>query len=199
MVLAYHATWTAYGFWLPNDQRGSWSDFVRSWDLYLTGDPTKVTDRRSLAHQPFDPAQRRAARSALTYDPVRFSPGQIQIIAQGIERAVAESGYVLRSLAILFDHVHSVVMRYDGRTIEKIVGHLKTRATQALTAANLNPMVQFAAPGGRYPSVWAQHGWNVFLNDEEEIERAVDYDERNPMKMGLPSQHWGFVRRNWSR
>src|SRR5438034_5148372 len=37
MVLASHGIFTAYGFWLPNDPRGSWSDFVRSWELFLAG------------------------------------------------------------------------------------------------------------------------------------------------------------------
>jgi hypothetical protein len=30
MILAFHAIFGAYGFWLPNDPRGSWSDFVGS-------------------------------------------------------------------------------------------------------------------------------------------------------------------------
>jgi len=30
MVLGTHLILTAYGFWLPNDPRGSWSDFVGS-------------------------------------------------------------------------------------------------------------------------------------------------------------------------
>ena len=37
MVRAYHAIFTTYGFWLPNDPRGSWSDFVRSWELFKHG------------------------------------------------------------------------------------------------------------------------------------------------------------------
>ena len=42
MVLAYHLIFTAYGFWLPNDPRGSWSDFVRAWELFITGKATKT-------------------------------------------------------------------------------------------------------------------------------------------------------------
>jgi hypothetical protein len=41
--------------------------------------------------------------------------------------------------------------------------------------------------------VWVQHGWNVFLNNDEEIERAIEYDRNNPMKMGLAPQDWWFV------
>lgn len=33
MIHGYHLIWGAYGFWLPNDPRGSWSDFVYSWEL----------------------------------------------------------------------------------------------------------------------------------------------------------------------
>src|SRR5256885_9336243 len=33
----------------PNDPRGSWSDFVRSWELFRYGPATKTTERRSLA------------------------------------------------------------------------------------------------------------------------------------------------------
>ena len=31
MILGFHVVFGAYGFWLPNDPRGSWSDFVGSW------------------------------------------------------------------------------------------------------------------------------------------------------------------------
>jgi len=30
MVLAYRAILSMYGFWLPNDPRGSWSEFKES-------------------------------------------------------------------------------------------------------------------------------------------------------------------------
>ncbi|MEX0703139.1 MAG: hypothetical protein WD069_13675 [Planctomycetales bacterium] len=50
MFHAYHVIFGAYGFWLPNDPRGSWSDFVGSWELLQFGRATKVTTRRSLAH-----------------------------------------------------------------------------------------------------------------------------------------------------
>ena len=56
MVLASHVLMSAYGFWLPNDQRGSWSDYIRKWELLWYGPATKVTTRESVAHKPFDPA-----------------------------------------------------------------------------------------------------------------------------------------------
>ena len=73
MVNAAHLVFTCYGFWLPNDPRGSWSDFVRSWDLLQFGDPTKTDERRSLANNPHDRERRKAAKSALRYEPVRLT------------------------------------------------------------------------------------------------------------------------------
>lgn len=54
MILASHVIFGTYGFWLPNDPRGSWSDFVGSWELARFGRATKVTTRRSLAREPHD-------------------------------------------------------------------------------------------------------------------------------------------------
>ena len=49
MVLAYHIIFTAYGFWLPNDPRGSWSEFVPFVELVRFGRATKTETRRSVA------------------------------------------------------------------------------------------------------------------------------------------------------
>jgi REP element-mobilizing transposase RayT len=151
MVRAYHCTFTTYGFWLSNDSRGSWSDFARSFDLYLTGAATKTVETRSLAKRPLDKAQRAEARGTLKYPLVRFDKKQIDCVARGFTRAVEESQYVIHACAILWDHVHMVVARYEGRTIEKIIGHLKTRATQQLTAEGLNPMTRYVSADGRCP------------------------------------------------
>ena len=49
MILASHVIFSTYGFWLPNDPRGSWSDFVGNWELTRFGKATTVTTHRSLA------------------------------------------------------------------------------------------------------------------------------------------------------
>ena len=50
-VLAYHVIFSTYGFWLPNDPRGSWSTDVRNPDLLTFGEATKVETPRSVAHR----------------------------------------------------------------------------------------------------------------------------------------------------
>ena len=83
MVIAYHAIWSAYGFWLPNEQRGSWSTEVWAPNLRQFGPATKTTERRSLANRPFDPALRREIRDALKHPPVRFSANRSTALRAG--------------------------------------------------------------------------------------------------------------------
>lgn len=83
MVLGYHLILTAYGFWLPNEPRGSWSDFVRSWALLKFGPATKTTDRRSVARKPHDRAKRLEAKNALVRNPVEFTGLHARAISRG--------------------------------------------------------------------------------------------------------------------
>ncbi len=84
MILGHHIIFTAYGFWLPNDPRGSWSDFVASWELYRFGDATKTATRRSVAAKPHNYELREQAKEGLKYPPVTFDDRQIPIIGEGI-------------------------------------------------------------------------------------------------------------------
>jgi REP element-mobilizing transposase RayT len=192
MVQAYHLIFSAYGFWLPNDPRGSWSDFVRAWELWWFGDATKTTERRSVAHRPHDRKRRLAAKTALKYEPVEFTGKQALAIANGFRKALEEAGYVILACSILPTHVHIVLLRCD-RPAERVVGHLKARATQQLVAEGLHPFVEHELKDGRFPSVWAHRAWKVFLDSVEDIERAIKYVEANPLKEGKPKQRWSFV------
>jgi len=124
-VRAYHAIFTAYGFWLPNDPRGSWSDFVRSWELFLTAGPvTKVTTRQSLAGVGHDRAARWRAKNALTYPPVKFTGRQAQCIAHGFRHMVQKSNYQVFACSILPQHVHMILGRHHYH-VETMVRLLK--------------------------------------------------------------------------
>jgi REP element-mobilizing transposase RayT len=192
MVLWYHLILTAYGFWLPNDPRGSWSDFVGSWELLKFGLATKTNEKRSLAHQPHDRAQRLAAKEALKYPPVRFDEDQRSVIAAGFADAIAEAGYVIRAACIGHDHSHLVVERH-ARTIEEIARHLKSKATMALTRAGIHPLRNYATNRGTVPTPWTAKCWSVFVNDDAQLMAAIRYVERHPMKEGLAPQLWSFV------
>ena len=192
MVLAYHLIFTTYGFWLPNDPRGSWSDFVRSWELWWLGDAAKVTTRRSLARDAHDHDLRRVQKTALRYDPVRLTGRQALSVAKGFARAIEETGYVVFACSILPQHVHLVVQRH-ANLAETIMGHLKTRATQQLTEDGMHPFQHFPRKQGKLPPMWARGGWKVVLDSVDDIRRAIPYVEDNPLKEGKRRQQWGFV------
>jgi REP element-mobilizing transposase RayT len=192
MVLGYHVIFTAYGFWLPNDPRGSWSDFVGSWELFRFGPATKVTTRRSVAARPHDRALRLAAKQALKYPPVHFSGIQARAIGHGFAESIRRGGVMLWACSILPEHVHLVIARHTCK-IEWVVNHLKGEATRALRQEQLHPFAAYLAPDGTLPMCWARKLWKVFLDSVEDVQRAIRYVEHNPIKEGKPLQRWSFV------
>lgn len=192
MIHGYHFIFSAYGFWLPNDPRGSWSDTVRSFELLQFGPATKVTTTRSIAAKPHDHAQRLAAKRALRYPPVTFTGTQARAIARGFAVAAAEHDYIFHALAILPDHVHLVMPRHT-RHIDDIAAHLKARATRHMTLEHIHPMSTHASPAGRVPSPWSRNFWCPFLRDTDHMQRAIQYVERNPIKAKFKPQLWRCV------
>jgi REP element-mobilizing transposase RayT len=189
MIIASHIIFSAYGFWLPNDPRGSWSEFVRSWELLLAaGKATTIDERRSVAGSSHDPEVRYAGKRALQHLPVRFDGHQAVSIAAGFAEAIAESNYSIYACAILPDHAHLVAARH-ARDPKQIAGHLKARATQALTADQRHPFHDVVPA----PSPWARKSWTVFLDTHADVGRAIRYVEENPVKMGFRPQRWPFV------
>ena len=182
-ILAYHVIFGAYGFWLPDDPRDSWSDFVGSWELFRFGPATRVHTRRSVAGRAHDHTVRLAAKRALKHPPVVLSGIQARAVGHGFAWAIRESGYAVHSCSILPEHVHLVIGPHD-RAATGVVKHLKTRATQRLIA-------ECGWPRGR--PVWAKRCWKVFLYDPADVRRAIRYVRDNPAKEGLPPQHWSFV------
>jgi REP element-mobilizing transposase RayT len=192
MVFGYHLIITAYGFWLPNDPRGSWSDFVRAWELRRFGPATKVNTRRSVAHQPHDVTLRRAAKEALHYPAVSFTGVQALAVGRGFARFLERSGVIIWACSILPEHVHLVVARHTY-PIEQIANLLKGDATRQLVADNLHPLAAWKKADGRVPGCWARGEWKVFLDSEGDIRRAIRYVEENPLKEGKRPQSWWFV------
>jgi REP element-mobilizing transposase RayT len=191
-LLCAHIIMTVYGFWLPNDPRGSWSDFVGAWELQRFGPATKVNTRRSVAHAPHDKAARRAARRAMKYDPVYFNGIQARAVARGFTKAIEEGSYPIHACSILPDHIHLVVGVHD-RSFERIVGHLKGRASQQLRLEEIHPFRDYERADGSVPSVWAEGMWKVFCFDLEHVRNAIRYVRNNPLKEDKAEQHWSFV------
>src|ERR1700748_781167 len=101
MVRLYHAIFSAYGFWLPNDPRGSWSEFVHSWELFRAGGIAKaVTGQRSYALETHDADRRRSAKQSLLFPPARFDEPTRKAIAAGFADACGTFDIPLHACAI---------------------------------------------------------------------------------------------------
>jgi hypothetical protein len=138
MVRAYHLILSAYGFWLPNDQRGSWSQFVRSYELAAFGPATRVDTRRSVAGRPFDPAIARQMKQTLAHAPVVFTGEQARAVSAGFADYSRRSGLAIHACAIMPTHTHLVVARHH-LPIERTAERLKAAATTQLTPAGRHP------------------------------------------------------------
>src|SRR4051812_14240618 len=191
MVHWYHAIFGAYGFWLPNDPRGSWSEFVGSWELFRYGPATKTDETRSLAHLDHDHSLRLAAKAALKYPPVEFNGLQARAVVRGFAEYAKRRNLVVWACAILPDHVHLVLGRPQIK-VEQLVIQLKASATRRLIAEGLHPLAGVKEKNHRPPKCFARGEWKVFL-DPEDIPRAIGYVEDNPIKEGKPRQNWRFV------
>ncbi len=194
MILAAHVIISAYGFWLPNDPRGSWSRFVASWELYRYGPATKVTTRQSVAGVPHNAALRAAAKSALRYPPVIFSDQQIHAIGEGFAQVVKRTGCVIHACAILPDHVHLVLARHHYR-LEQLTNLLKGGATRQLTVEGLHPMASYSGGRESLPTPWGKRFWVVYIDNPAHLQSAVAYVNRNPIKEGRSPQQWDFITR----
>src|SRR5437762_1899014 len=113
MVIAYHAIFAAYGFWLPNEERGSWSTEVWAPHLREFGPATKTTERKSLAYRPFDRKRRREAQQSLKYPVVNFTGEQARAVARGVGDIIEKLRIPLYAFVIMPNHAHLVSPRHD--------------------------------------------------------------------------------------
>jgi REP element-mobilizing transposase RayT len=193
-VIAYHVILTCYGFWLPNDERGSGSTSVRAAHLRPFGPATadRADGIRSVAHRRFDRHKARLARDALKLPCVRLSGVQAKIVAIAMGQQLDRDRTTCFGFAIMPDHLHCVLGRSDRR-IEQMMTRLKAAATHALIERDLHPLSNFARRGVP-PKLFARGGRKRFLFTDAEVRSRIRYVEQNPIKSGLKPQFWSFVR-----
>ena len=182
MIVGHHLIWTAYGWWLPNDPRGSSSHEIRVERIAALGElhhgrkriqPSSEDLRRFYAD----------AQRALKHELLTFTEQDVGIIAGSIARVLRERRYTCYGCAIMPDHVHVLIRKHRDKA-EQMVDSLQKATRDALIDA-----------GRRLPNhpVWGGPGWKVFLDTRESMVRVVKYIRENPLKIGLPEQRWDFV------
>jgi len=183
MVVGYHLIWTAYGWWLPNDPRGSSSHEIR---VERIADLGELHYGRKAA-QPSSPELRLFydnARSALKHELLSFSLEATALIADAFAAAIEEWNYTCYACAIMRDHVHILIRRHRDKA-EVMLAQLQARSRERL--------IQSGARTAPHP-VWGGPGWKRFLSTRGDIERIIAYIRNNPRAAGLAEQTWPFVK-----
>jgi REP element-mobilizing transposase RayT len=192
-VIAFHLVMGAYGFWLPNDPRGSGSRYVGSDALFRHGPATHVDGERSVAGRPHDANARRAAKRDLKYAPVRFSGTQAHCVALAFGDVASKEAIVVYACAVLPDHAHLVVAKHPRLSAEQMMIKLKASASRHLRSKGLHPFLGREKPDGQLPKIWARDGRHRFLYTPAQVRDRIDYANGNPLKHGFKRQHWSFI------
>jgi REP element-mobilizing transposase RayT len=193
MIHGYHLILPMYGFWLPNDPRGSWSDYIRRWELACFGRALKSIEKQDLTElTPMELAERKAAKKSLKYPAVSITGTQAATIGRGFAKQAQKSNYTIWACAILPEHTHLVLARHTYK-VEQMANLLKGAATTQMIDGNNHPMKEYTQSGKRPPRMWSSREWKVYLDTEEAVEQAIHYVEENPIKENKPRQTWSFV------
>jgi REP element-mobilizing transposase RayT len=183
MVAGFHLIWTAYGWWLPNDPRGSSSHEIRVERIAELGD---LHHGRKPVQPPGQDIRHfyDEARDALRHPLLTFDDDAIERIADGFAQVIAENRYTCYACAIMPDHVHALIRKHRDHA-ETMIEHLQTGSREKLIQA-----------GRRAPThpVWGGPGWKVFLYSRADFVRVIRYIRDNPIKAHRPPQEWGFVK-----
>ena len=176
MIIAYHAIFTTYGTWLPNDPRGSYSKEIYNDQLRLLG-------RIKYGRQNPIPSKEQlikfwaTAAPHISRPPFFFDDRTRSIVADAFCKVVQRLGIKVVACAIMNDHVHVLTLRSKYKA-EYIVNQLKGAATRALKLKQ---------------TPWTRGCWKVFITDAEALLAAVKYIQANPACAGLPAQSWDFI------
>jgi REP element-mobilizing transposase RayT len=176
MIIAYHAIFTTYGTWLPNDPRGSYSK-----EIY-NSQPEALAGIKYGRQNPQPPQNLLmkfwiAATPCLDRPPFFIDDNSRPVIAVAFGEVVRRLGIEIPASAIMNDHVHILVLRSKHR-IEYIVNQLKGAATGALKLKQ---------------TPWSRGCWKVFITDTESLLAAARYIQANTASTDLSTQSWDFI------
>jgi REP element-mobilizing transposase RayT len=134
LVIAYHLIWTAYGWWLPNDPRGSGSHTIGS-DL--------IADLGQLHHgrKQVQPAAREVRRfyqraaEVLHFPLLTFDETARQEIAEAFQEVIIEHRYTCYACVIMPDHVHILIRKHKDQA-EEMMEAFKQASRDRLIVTN---------------------------------------------------------------
>src|SRR5688500_11886914 len=105
MVIAYHLMWTLYGWWLPNDPRGSTSRAIASDLLAQLGDVHFGRKKLQPASRAISAFYAQAAR-LLKHDLLALHPDELPQAIALLSDTIHHLDYTCYAAALMPDHVH---------------------------------------------------------------------------------------------
>jgi REP element-mobilizing transposase RayT len=182
IVIAHHLIWTAYGSWLPNDPRGSTSEYIASDIIAELGQlhrgRRKVQPTSSMIREFHN-----RAKCVLKFPLLKFSADEFNLVAEGLQDGITEHKYTCYACAVMPDHVHILIRKHKHQA-EEMIENLQHSSRLRLSTSGIR--------SGDHP-VWTQGGGKVFLDHPDAIRDTIQYIEDNPLKWRLPRQYWPFV------
>ena len=137
MVIAYHLIWTAYGWWLPNDPRGSTSHRIRQDIVTALGEIHH--GRRDIQPAGWEIREfYNNAPSVLKHALLTISTDERQIIAASFAETVEARKYTCYACAIMSDHVHMLIRKHRD-TAERMIANLQRSSRDALRRHGSKP------------------------------------------------------------
>ncbi|HEY1380341.1 MAG TPA: transposase [Gemmataceae bacterium] len=183
LVIAYHLIWTAYGWWLPNDPRGSGSQSIATDVIAELGELHHGRKRLQPPGRAVREFYQKAA-TVLKYPLLTFDATGREIVGEAFGEVIRRERYTCYACAVMPDHVHILIRKHKHKA-EEMADHLKTESRLRLCKTSHRPFDHPTWSGGCV--------WHVFLDHPEEVRRTIRYIENNPLPFGLPPQKWPFV------
>jgi REP element-mobilizing transposase RayT len=183
MVAGYHLIWTVYGWWLPNDPRGSSSRTIRAAAIAALGEihygRKRVQPAGRVIREFHD-----AARGVLKHPLLQLSVPETEAVGHAFGEVIRMRSYTCYACAVLSDHVHLLIRKHRDQA-ETMIAHLQDASRTAVAGRGSH--------AADHP-VWGGPGWKVFLESRDDMERTVAYIRRNLPDSNQAGQSLPFVK-----
>jgi REP element-mobilizing transposase RayT len=170
-TLGYHLVISAYGLWLPGDERGTWSE---AWDEQLG-----FIEPHTL--HPGDPVRLRMSRERMTHPRVLLNTEMLLAVEDTIGTCAAQSDWKVVAASIESTHAH-LLLTYTKRDIDNTVKWLKDQATKCIhkTTRHRGP-------------VWCKGRWRGFVYDPLAWYNTRHYIEQHNVRRGVDPRPYPFL------
>ena len=119
----------------------------------------------------------------LDHERLWFDDAMRNAIGKAMTDEAKKLGYTVYALAVCANHVHAVVRAHRDRAVV---------IWQKLANASLLALLR-RQPDPKGSPLWSDRPYKVFKYDNAEVESCIQYVYENPIKAGLPPQHWNGI------